>query len=121
MHKTKTQRTSHGCTIHDLEFGDGLALVVLVRRCACRLAADDGKLHVLDLDAHEQEVDLAYDDILQVISLAACISDVEEREGQIGYGTRYALGFVVLELNVKTVLDTDLHLDGVIAVGWHAV
>ncbi len=35
--------------------------------CACGLPPDDGKLHVLDLDAHKQEVDLAEDHVLEVV------------------------------------------------------
>lgn len=35
--------------------------------CARGLPPDDGKLHVLDLDAHKQEVDLAEDHVLQVV------------------------------------------------------
>ena len=67
--KTKSmQRTSYGSPVHDLELSDRLALVVLVRRGTCRLATDDGELHMFDLDAHEQEVNLADDDILQMIS-----------------------------------------------------
>ena len=61
------RRTSYRRAIHNLKLGDRLALVVLVGRGARRLAADDGELHVLDLDAHQQEVDLADDDVLQVV------------------------------------------------------
>ena len=61
------RRTSYRRAVHDLELGDRLALVVLVGWGARCLAADDGELHVLDLDAHEQEVDLADDDVLQVV------------------------------------------------------
>lgn len=35
---------------------------------ACGLPLDDGHLHVLDLDADEEEVDLAHDHVLQVVS-----------------------------------------------------
>jgi hypothetical protein len=52
----------------DLKLGDGLALVVLIRRSSRRLSPNDGKLHVLDLDADEEKVDLADDDVFQVIS-----------------------------------------------------
>ena len=47
------RRTSYGGPVHNLELGNRLALVVLVRRGACRLAADDRELHVLNLDANE--------------------------------------------------------------------
>ena len=75
-------RTSYWCTVHDLELGDGLTLVVLVGRRAGRLAADDGELHVLDLDAHEQEVDLADDDVFQVVSAR----EYQRRCGKWGRG-----------------------------------
>jgi hypothetical protein len=45
--------------------------------CASRLPFDDRDLHVFDLDANEKEINLADDDVLQMI-----------------------LGFVVLELYV---------------------
>ena len=62
--------TSYGCTIHDLKLGDSLALVVLVRGRPSCLSADDGQLHVLDLDAYEQEVDLADNDVLQMVPVS---------------------------------------------------
>ena len=34
---------------------------------------------------------------------------------------QYALGLVVLELDVQAVLDADLHLDRVVAVGRHPI
>ena len=60
--------TSDWCTVHDLELRDRLALVVLVWWRARSLATDNRKLHMLDLDADEQEVDLADDDVFQVVS-----------------------------------------------------
>lgn len=60
--------TANGSTVHDLEFGDGLGFVVLVRSCTCCLAANNGKFHVLDLDADEEEVDLSDDDVFEVVS-----------------------------------------------------
>lgn len=36
----------------NLELGDGLALVVLIRWCSRRFPPDDGQLHMLDLDAN---------------------------------------------------------------------
>lgn len=32
---------------------------------------------------------------------------------------RFVLRLVVLEFNVETVLDTDFHLNGVVAIRWH--
>ncbi len=75
-----------------------LALVILVRRDARRLAPDDGQLHMLDLQAHEQKVDAPDNDVLEVV-----------------------LALRVLKLNVQTVLDADVHLDGAVALGRHAV
>jgi len=66
---TGETRTSHGSTIHDFELCDGLALVVLVWWRTRRLAADNGQFHVLDLDAHEQKVDLPHNHILEMISV----------------------------------------------------
>ena len=60
--------TSYWRTVHNLELGNRLALVVLVRWRACCFAPDDRQLHVLDLDAHEEEVNLANDDVLEVVS-----------------------------------------------------
>lgn len=50
--------TLGGGPVHDLVLGDGLALVVLVGTRPRCLSSDDGHLHVLDLDAHQQKVDL---------------------------------------------------------------
>ena len=108
------EHTSHGCAVHDLKFGDGLALVVLIRRRARRLPPYDRQLHVLDLYADEQEVDLADDDVLQVISALPKVSTAKRRR------CRYALGFVVLELNVQAVFDPNLHFNGIIAIWRHA-
>ena len=33
----------------------------------------------------------------------------------------FSLGFVIFEFNVQTVFDSDLHLDGVVDVWWHAI
>lgn len=60
-----------GGAVHDFELGDGLGLVVLVGCGACCLAADDGELHVLDLDAHEKKVDLAHDDVFEMVPVGA--------------------------------------------------
>ena len=47
---------------------DRLGLVVLVRHRACSLPPDNGELHVFDLDADEEEVYPAHDDVFQVVS-----------------------------------------------------
>ena len=59
--------TSHGRAIHDLVLGDGVILMVHVGARAGCLPLDDVDLHVLDLDPHQQEVDLPHDDVLQVV------------------------------------------------------
>jgi len=53
---------------------------------------------VFYLYANQEEVDLADNDILEVV-----------------------FGLVVLELDVKAIFDTNFHLDRVIAVRWHAI
>lgn len=77
----------HSC-LTDLEAHQRLTLVVLVGGGAGGLAADDAQLHVLDLEAHKQEVDAADDDVLEVV-----------------------FGLGVLELDVQAVLYPDVHLD----------
>jgi hypothetical protein len=52
------------------------------------LPADDAELHEFDFDAHQVEVDLAQDAVLEV---------------ELGVGE--------LKLDVQTLLDADLHLD----------
>lgn len=88
----------HRRAIHDLKLGDRLALVVLVGWGARGLAPDNGQLHMLDLDTHEQEIDFAHDHVLEVVPR-----------------------LVVLKLDMQTVLDADLHLDRVVAVRGHHV
>lgn len=59
-------------TIHNLKLCDRFGFVILVWRCSCRFASDDRKLHVLDLDSNEEEVDLANDNIFEVVSGILC-------------------------------------------------
>lgn len=89
---------ARGAAIHNLKAHQRLAFVILVGRGAARLAADDRQLHVLDLEAHEQEIDAADDDVLEMI-----------------------LAFAVLELDVQAVLDADVHLNAAVELGWNAV
>ena len=77
--------------VHDLVLGNRLVLVESLRATPCRLSLDDRDLHVLDLDPHQQEVDLANDHVLQVV-----------------------LRLVVFELNVQAFLDPHFHLDWVV-------
>lgn len=53
---------------------------------------------MLDLEADEEEVDAADDDVLEVV-----------------------LALAVLELDVEAVLDADVHLDGAVGLGGDAV
>lgn len=64
------ERTSHWRAVHDFKLGDRLALIILVGRRARRLAPDDGEFHVLDLYAYQEEVNLADDDVFQMVSAA---------------------------------------------------
>ena len=108
------KHTSDWSTIHDLELRDCFTLVVLIRSGSGSLSADDRELHVLDLYADEQEVDLADDDILQMIPALSKVSTLKRRR------CRYALRFVVLELDVQAVFNPDLHFDGIVAIWRHA-
>lgn len=86
-------RTSYGRSVHDLEFGDGLTLVVLVWRRARRLTTDDRELHVFDFDSNQQEIYLPNNHILEMIP---------KPNLDIGgaRSTDHSLGFVILKLNV---------------------
>lgn len=59
--------TSDRGAVHDLILGDGVVFVVDTRPSARRLSLDDVDLHVLDLDPHQEEVDLPHDDVFQVV------------------------------------------------------
>ena len=82
----------------NLEPHQRLALVVLPRRRAARLAPDDAQLHMLDLQPDEQEINAADDHVLEVVPRLA-----------------------VLEFNVQAVLDTDVHFDDAVGLWGHAV
>ena len=60
--------TSDWGTIHDFEFGNRLAFVVLVGRRTCCFTTDDRQLHMLDLYSNQEEVNLANNNIFQMIS-----------------------------------------------------
>jgi hypothetical protein len=82
-------RTSHRCTIHNFEFRDGLALIILVGRRTRSFPSYDGELHVFDFYTDKKEVDLSNDDVLEVISVSnhirICLccnsNEVTERNG----------------------------------------
>ena len=60
----------------------------------CRFPFDQRNLHMLDFDAHQEEVDFANDDVFEVV-----------------------LWSVVFEFDVKAIFNTDFHLDGVVNLG----
>jgi hypothetical protein len=76
----KCALTAYGCAVHNLELGDRLALVILVRWRACCLAPDDRELHVLDLNSNQQEVDLADDDVLQMVPVTRSVKAGSSRD-----------------------------------------
>ena len=80
--------------IHDLKPDERLTLIILIRTDARRLAADDAQLHMLDLQADEQEIDAPDNHIFQMV-----------------------LALAVLELDVQAVLDADVHLDAAVRLG----
>lgn len=85
--------TSYGGSVHYLEFGNGFALVVLVRCRTRRLTTNDRKLHVLNLDSNQQEVNLANDNILEVVPKPALEKTTELK-------SNHSLGFIVLKLDM---------------------
>lgn len=108
--------SAYGCPVHDFEFGDGFALVVLVWHGTCSFPTNNRQFHVFDLDADQKEIDLSNNDIFQVVSCLE-VSDHQKRPKVTGD----ILGLVVLELDMQAILNADLHLDGIIAVGRHPV
>lgn len=69
---------------------------------------------MLDLDSNQQEVYLANDNIFEMVP-SACSEKTAELK------SAHSLGFVVLKLDMQAVLDSDLHLDRVVAVWRHTV
>lgn len=59
------RRTSHGCSIHNLELGCRLAFIILIRYSSSRF---DGYFHMLDLDPGEEEMDFADDHVFEEVS-----------------------------------------------------
>lgn len=88
-----TQRTSDRRAIHNFKLCQSFALVVyiLATLSTGRLPPNHCQLHVLDLDAHEQKVNLTQDDVVEMV-----------------------LGLVVLKLNVQALLDANFHLNTVV-------
>mmetsp|Transcript_1081 Transcript_1081/g.2535 ORF Transcript_1081/g.2535 Transcript_1081/m.2535 type:complete len:252 (+) Transcript_1081:258-1013(+) len=81
---------AHGRAVHYFVLGQRLALVVQVGARAGGLPAPYLDLHVLELDAHQQEVYLPHNGVQQAVH-----------------------PLPVLKLDVEAVLDAHLHLDGV--------
>ena len=59
--------TSNWRPVHDLILGKRLALIICIGPGACGLSSPNLQLHVLDLDAHKKEVDLAYHNVFHVV------------------------------------------------------
>lgn len=66
---------------------------------------------MFDLDPNQEEIDLAYDHIFQMISASS-----QYRDDLSG-----VLSLVVLEFDMETICDADLHFDACTAVRWHAI
>lgn len=66
-------------TVHDLVFGDGVVLVVHTGASACCLTLDDVNLHVLNLNPHQQEIDLPHNYIFQMVPTVG----VKRRQAEI--------------------------------------
>lgn len=131
---------SHG-PVHDLVLRQRLRLVVQICAAARALALDDRELHVFDLDPHKQEVNLADDNVLEVVparqrqgrghTTGLSLRTLQYRGGA-GTGNACAcecvcglqhdtlsdvLRLVVLKLDVQAVLDANLHLDRGVDLG----
>lgn len=85
---------------------------------------------MLDLDPNKEEVDLTDDDILEMVSAEDALKERKSASSrspprspalQKSSEQSDSLRLVVLELDVQTVLDSDLHFNRVIAVRWHPV
>jgi hypothetical protein len=73
---------------------------------------------VFDLDADEEEVDLANDNIFEVVP-GTMLAVYRVRGGQeIDLDS---LCLVVFELNMQAILDSDLHLDTHVGIRWHSI
>lgn len=96
--------TSHGSPIHDLILGYRVVLMVHIGACARCFPLDDIYLHVLDFDSHQEEVDLPYNDIFQVVS--------GEQKTRCEYGSQTAY-FQVSWVSGEGTLPSRLAEDGV--------
>jgi hypothetical protein len=75
---------------------------------------------VLDLDANEEEIDLSHNHILQMVSGISITQVFSNHRSVVQHESVDLLGLVIFEFDVQAVLDTDFHLDGVVAIWWHA-
>ena len=87
IHSDRNRLSLIRAPIHHLILHQGFSLGFCCRSSTEGLLADETDLHALDFDLNEVEVDPTHDDILEMV----------ER-------------FVVLEIYVKAVLDSHLHL-----------
>lgn len=84
---------------------------------------------MLNLDADQKEIDLADNNVLQVVSINRkdILLDVwfdallSKHEKAMQTKVLAVPGFVVFELDVKAVLDSDLHLNRVVAIWGHDI
>lgn len=86
------------------------------------LLLNELQLHVLDLDPHKQEVNLAHNDVLEVVPGRRDRGNLQQdaaRHVALHIVMRHdgpLLGLVVLKLDVQAVLNSHLHLDRVVHV-----
>jgi hypothetical protein len=78
---------------------------------------------VFDLDTNEKKVDLADDDVFQVIPARRSEAghQLHKTFGRPNKPTGDALCFIILKLDMQTIFYPDLHLDRHIRIWWHPV
>ena len=74
------------------------ALIILVWSHSRRLSSYDAQFHVFDLQPDQQEVYSAHYNVLQVV-----------------------LALAVLKLDMQAILDSNIHFNTTIRLGWNAV
>jgi hypothetical protein len=74
---------------------------------------------VFDLDADEEEVYFADDDVFEVVSGVVGRQELGEKEKEKGKGN--LLCFIILKLDMQTILNPDLHLYRHIRIRRHPI
>ena len=87
VHSNWNELTFIWATIHHLVFDQCLSLCLCCCPCSKCLFSHESYLHTLDFNLDKMEVDSSNDDILEMIKR-----------------------FIILKVNVKTVLNTNFHL-----------